>query len=147
MTSQDRYGAAVHEAGHVVVAWALDVKARRMAIGINGDDAAGEADIDYNTHLPMVNQIAIFAAGADAQGMLDAPTNAIAATMDMNKIRKLVEDCPDDEGEALRYAGYRRSKELLERYRTQVERLAKALAERSELDQVAIEQLLIPNGG
>jgi hypothetical protein len=28
----------------------------------------------------------------------------------MNAIRKLVEDYPDNEGEALRYAGYRRSK-------------------------------------
>jgi hypothetical protein len=26
MTSQDKYGAAVHEAGHVVVAWALGLK-------------------------------------------------------------------------------------------------------------------------
>jgi hypothetical protein len=30
MASQDEYGAAVHEAGHVVVAWARGLKTRRM---------------------------------------------------------------------------------------------------------------------
>ena len=145
MTSQDRYGAAVHEAGHVVVAWVLGLKTRKMAVGISGDDAAGAAEIEENTLLPLVDQIAICSAGADAQRMLDAPTHEIAAFSDMAKIGDLVDDRAGDEGEALRYAGYRRSKELLELHRATVERLAQALAERTELDQVAIEQILMSN--
>ena len=146
MTIQDRYGAAVHEAGHAVVAWALGLKTREMAVGINGDGAAGEAEIDEGTHLPLVDRIAIYSAGADAQRMLDAPTNGIVATLDMDEIRKLIDDRAEDEGKVLRYAGTLRSKELLELHRGKVERLAEALAERTELDQVAIEQILISNG-
>jgi hypothetical protein len=54
MASQDRYGAAIHEAGHVVVAWALGLKTRKLAVGIDGDDAAGAAEIEENSHLPTV---------------------------------------------------------------------------------------------
>jgi ATP-dependent Zn protease len=147
MTSQNRYGAAVHEAGHVVVAWALGLKTRRMVIGINGDDAAGAAEIEESPHLPLVDQIAICSAGADVQRMLDAPMHDLGAIMDMNAIRELVEDYPEDEGEALRYDGYRRSEELLALHRAKLERLAQVLAERTELDQAAIELILISNGG
>jgi hypothetical protein len=143
MTSQDRYGAAVHEAGHVVVAWALGLKTRKMVAGIGGDAAAGEAQIEEGPHLPLVDQIAICSAGADAQRLLDAPTNGIAAFGDMVRIRNLVDDLADDEGEALRYAGYRRSQDLLKLHRPTLESLAQALAERTELNQVEIEQILI----
>ena len=142
MTSQDRYGAAVHEAGHVVVAWALGLKTRKMAVCIDGDDTAGAAEIEESPHLLLVDQIAICSTGADAQRMFDAPTHEVAALV---KIANLVDDFAEDKGEALRYAGYRRSKELLELHRAKVERLAQALAERAELDQAAIDQILISN--
>jgi hypothetical protein len=32
MASQDGYGAAAHEAGHVVLAWALGLKTRKMTV-------------------------------------------------------------------------------------------------------------------
>jgi len=146
MTSQDRYSTAVHEAGHVIVAWALGLKTRKMAIGINGDDTAGAAEIEESSHLPSVDQIAICSAGADAQRMFNAPTHDVAAFSDMVKILNVVDELAEAEGEALRYAGYRRSKEILELHRATVERLAQALAERAELDQAAIEQILISNG-
>jgi HD-GYP domain-containing protein (c-di-GMP phosphodiesterase class II) len=75
--------------------------------------------------------------------MLGAPIHDLGAMMDMNGIQELVEDYPDDEGEAHRYAGYRRSKELLGLHRATVERLAQVLAERAELNQVEIEQILL----
>jgi hypothetical protein len=141
--TKDRYGAAVHEAGHVIVAWSLGLKTKKMAVGINGDDAAGAAEIEQGAHLPLIDQIAVCSAGADAQRMLDAPTNEITAFSDMVRIGNLIDDCAEDEGEALRYAGYRRSKELLELHRAKVEALAHALAESAELDQAAVEQILI----
>ena len=143
MKSQDEYGAAVHEAGHVVVAWALGLKTRKMTAGIEGDAAAGAAEIEEGTYLPLADQIAICSAGADAQCMLDAPTHEIAAFSDMVRIGNLVDDLAADEGEALRYAGYRRSRELLELHRPKVERLAQALAERTELCQFEIGQILM----
>jgi ATP-dependent Zn protease len=143
MTSQDKYGAAVHEAGHVIVAWALGLKTRKMVVGIDGDDAAGVAEIEEGTHLPLIDQIAICSAGADAQRLLDASANEVAALGDMVRIRNLINDLAEDEGEALRYAGYRRSQELLEMHRVSLECLAQALAERAELNQVEIELILI----
>jgi ATP-dependent Zn protease len=145
MTSQDRYSTAAHEAGHVVVAWALGLKTSKMAAGINGDDTAGAAEIDDSSRLLLVDQIAICSAGADAQRMLDVPIHEVALFSDEVEMHNLVADLAEDEGEALRYAGYRRSKELLELHRAKVERLAQALAERAELDQPAIEQILISN--
>ena len=102
MTSQDRYSAAVHEAGHVVVASALGLKTRKMAVGIGGDDAAGTAEIEESSHLPLVDQIAICSAGVDAQRMFDPPTHEVAAFSDMVKIANLVDDFAEDKGEALR---------------------------------------------
>jgi hypothetical protein len=96
MAQQDRYGAAVHEAGHTVVAFALGLKTRKIAVGINGDDTAGAAEIEASIHLPLIDRIAICSAGADAQRMLDAPMHDLGAIMDMNGIRELIEDYPDD---------------------------------------------------
>jgi hypothetical protein len=62
----------------------------------------GAAEIEKSPHLPMVDQIAICSAGVDAQEMLEAPTHDLGPFMDMNAIRELVEDYPEEEGEALR---------------------------------------------
>jgi hypothetical protein len=62
-----------------------------MAVGIDGDDAAGAAEIEESSHLLMVDQIAS-SAGADAQRMFDAPTHEIAAFSDVVKIANLVDD-------------------------------------------------------
>jgi len=132
----------VHEAGHVVVAWAFGLKTRAMAVGVNGDDSAGKAEIEDASHLPVVDQIAISSAGIDAQELLGAPTNEIAGFSDMVKIKNVVDEYEEEEGEVLRYAGYRRSQELLELHRAVVERLAVALAEQGELEQIAIERIV-----
>jgi hypothetical protein len=78
--SRDRYGAAVHEAGHVVVARALGLTTRKMIAGIDGDPTAGRAEIKDGSHLPVIDQIAICSAGADAQRLLDVPTKPRAIT-------------------------------------------------------------------
>ena len=54
---------AFHEAGHAIVASALGLVVDRVEIAIDGDDAKGEADIEHNPELPLVDQIAICAAG------------------------------------------------------------------------------------
>jgi hypothetical protein len=38
---ESRRGAAFHEAGHAVVAWALKLPVRRLVIGIDGDPSKG----------------------------------------------------------------------------------------------------------
>jgi hypothetical protein len=140
--TRDRYGAAVHEAGHVVVARAFGLKTRKMIAGINGDDTAGRAEIEDGSHLPAIDRIAICSAGVDAQRLLGAATNDIAGFGDMVKIGNIVEDYDEAVVEDIRYAGYRRSHELLELHRATVECLAAALAEQGELDHDAIERIL-----
>ncbi len=75
MTDQDRRGAAYHEAGHAVVASALGLSVRRMEIAIDGDDAKGAADIQDDPNLPLVDQLAVCAAGLEAQKLFKAPTH------------------------------------------------------------------------
>jgi ATP-dependent Zn protease len=113
-----------------------------MIAGINGDNTAGRAEIEEGSHLPAIDRIAICSAGVDAQRLIGAATNDIAGFGDMVKIGNIVEDYDEAEAEDIRYAGYRRSHELLALHRTTVERLAAALAEQGELDHDAIERIL-----
>ena len=64
MTIEDRRGAAYHEAGHIVLAWAFGLRVSAAAIGIGGDDSTGETEFDRDKSLPLVDKIAVCAAGA-----------------------------------------------------------------------------------
>jgi ATP-dependent Zn protease len=66
-----RRAAAVHEAGHAVVAWAVGLKVQQLCIG---EDGKGASCIECSAHLPVLDQIAIAAAGMEAVELLNAPT-------------------------------------------------------------------------
>src|SRR5262249_13031115 len=128
MTVEDRRGAAYHEAGHIVVAWALGLRVGAAAIGINGDDAEGEADIDHDKHLPLVDEIAICAAGREAQHVFGAPTHCRAGAMDEVKIIKLTEHLDDETARlALRNEGYQRAHEVTLAHKAKIHRIAESL--------------------
>ena len=114
----------------------------RRCWGLSGHRGFMSTRPKNGSQLPVIDQIAICSAGADAQRLLGAPTNEIAAFSDMVKIGNLIDGYDEAEGEYLRYAGYRRSHELLELHRATVERLPAALAEQGELDQNAIERII-----
>jgi hypothetical protein len=67
MTIDDQRGAAFHEAGHAVAAWSIGLLVRRIAIGIDGDDAKGTAEIEQKDSTALVDQIAMWVAGGIAQ--------------------------------------------------------------------------------
>jgi ATP-dependent Zn protease len=67
--ADERRGAAIHEAGHAVVAWALGLRVRRLEIAIAGDMSAGEVDIEEKQSMSLVDRIALCAAGGDAQDL------------------------------------------------------------------------------
>lgn len=113
-----------------------------MVAGIGSDDTAGRAEIEDGSHLPVIDRIAVCAAGMQAQHMLGAATNEIAGFSDEVKIRNLVDSYDDAEREALRDAGFSKSWETLETHRAAVERLAAALAEEGDLDHEAIERII-----
>ena len=140
--NRDRYGAAVHEAGHVVVARVCGVQTGAMIAGIGDDDAAGRAEIGDTSHLSVIDQIAICAAGMQAQRMLGAATHEVAGLSDEVRIYNILDDYEPTEGEALRDAGFGKSRETLEAYRATVELLAAALAEQGELDHAAVEHII-----
>ena len=140
--NRDRWGAAYHEAGHAVVAWALGLRVHRMVIGIAGDLTAGEADIEEKGSISLVDRIAICSAGGDAQELFDAPTNDICTISDMGKIYDLIGDFNEPAGSCLRQIGFQKSREILKQHRDMVARLAQALVERMELTEAEINALL-----
>jgi len=136
------YGTAVHEAAHVVVAWALGIYTDSVKIGVRGDDTAGVANHANFGHLPLVDQIAIYWSGKQAQRLLNAPTNDNANARDVADIYALVKDYPEREGAALRSAGTERCGQLLQLHRDKLVLLADAVWQHGELDRLAIEQVL-----
>ncbi len=96
-SAQDQRGAAFHEAGHAIVASALGLAIYRVEIAIDGDDAKGEADIQRNPELCLVDQIAICAAGMEAQKLYAAPTHEGAGWGDYGKMIELSKDLEDRE--------------------------------------------------
>ena len=91
MSLGDRQGAAYHEAGHAVVASALGLAVGRIEIAIDGDDAKGGTDIQDDADLPLVDQIAVCAAGVEAQKLFDAPTHEGAGWGDYGKMIELLD--------------------------------------------------------
>src|SRR3954464_7466156 len=88
---RDQRGVAFHEAGHVIVATALGLAIGHVEIAINGDDAKGAAEIEDSSKLSLVDQLAISAAGLEAQSLFAAPTHRGAGWGDHGDMIKLVE--------------------------------------------------------
>jgi len=125
--SDDLRGAAFHEAGHVVVARHLGLSVGVIEIGIDGDPAKGKAEVSGDDQLSLIDQLALCAAGVEAQEMFDAPTHDVAGFGDGVKIFNLLEDIPVEQRKALRFAGYARAIEILKLHRDEVEQLADRL--------------------
>ena len=125
--SEQLRGAAFHEAGHVVVARFLGLHVGEIEIGMNGDDASGRAEISSADQLPFIDQIALCAAGIEAQDMFNAPTNKYGGFSDYGRIVNLVVGLSEADSFTLRNAGYLRASEILNLHRVEVEQLAKRL--------------------
>ena len=132
-SARDQRGAAFHEAGHVVVAAAFGLEVGRVEIAIHGDDAKGEADIQANHDLCLVDRIAICAAGIEAQRPFSAPTHEGAGWGDYGDMVELLDDMGEDEGRKIRYEGHQRAHDILVQHADKVERLAQALLAKKRL--------------
>jgi ATP-dependent Zn protease len=139
---RDQRGAAFHEAGHAVVASALGLAIGRIEIAIDGDDAKGEADIQDNSELCLIDQIAVCAAGLEAQRLFEAPTHEGAGWGDYGKMIELLEDLEDEESRQIRYDGHQRAHDLLVQHADKVERLANTLLEKRRLGQDELRNIL-----
>src|SRR5262249_14111988 len=134
----DRRGAAYHEAGHIVVAWALGVDVGAAAIGIDGDDAKGAAAIGSDDGLPLVDKIALCAAGLESQNVFDAPTHSRAGSVDEARIIKLTENLDEETRAARRNEGYQRAHDLIKAHARKIDQIAQNLFAKRSLTQAEI---------
>ncbi len=130
-----RRGAAVHEAGHAIVAWALGLKVRRLCIG---EDCNGASCIECSAHLPILDRIAVAEAGMAAVELLSAPTSPQAGFSDAVKIGNLLDGYPEEQCKRLICEGRERAKEILACRLTVLAKLADALALSRSLEAAAL---------
>jgi hypothetical protein len=83
-----RWAAAVHEAGHVVVAWALGLQVQAISVTDKGE---GRSEIESAARCPLCQQIAVAEAGMIAADLLSAPTWPQAGMTDAVKVMELLE--------------------------------------------------------
>jgi ATP-dependent Zn protease len=133
--NDDRRGAAYHEAGHAVVAWALGLQIGLIVIGIDRDDARGGTDIDSDqSHLSQIDRIAICVADLEAQELFQAPLHDLTALRDLSMVIEIIgEELPEGQNRRLRRTASRRARELILQHQARVARLATRLIERSRV--------------
>lgn len=93
-TRENLRDAAYHEAGHVVVAQFLGLTIGEVEIE---EDGSGRTNLGSAEHLPLVDQIAICAAGIEAQELFNCPVHQHAALGDYLKVRELLAGLTDAE--------------------------------------------------
>ena len=144
MTIEERRSTAIHEAGHVVVAWALDLPVGSMRIGCNGDDTADRSEIDESARqLSLIDRIALRIAGVQAQLLFGCEsTHRHAGASDFGKIIEMLDDLSEEEADTIRSKGYDRAAELLVCRRPLIERIAERLAISGKLEQDEVLDLL-----
>jgi ATP-dependent Zn protease len=132
MVNDELRGVAYHEAGHAVVALALDLRVARVEI-IN-DSKGGTDVIDRHDDLQLEDQIALCFGGIAAEERFDAPTHEMSGFSDEACVLNLVSHVPEAERDALEARGYQRARDLLETYSHAVEDIAAQLLARRKID-------------
>lgn len=134
-----RRGAAVHEAGHAVVASALGLKVRRLQIR---KDGSGASCIERSAHLPILDQVAVAEAGMAAVELLKAPTSPQAGLADAAEIMDILDGYPNDQFEHLTAKGRERARKILADRQAILVALADALNRDGLLGATALIPLL-----
>jgi hypothetical protein len=145
MTIEERRSTAIHEAGHVVVAWALGLPMGSVQIGCHGDDTAGRSAIDESARqLSLIDRIALCIAGLQAQLLFGCEsTHLHAGASDFGKIIEMLNGLSEDEADTIRFEGYDRAAELLVCRRPLIERIAELLAASGKLEEGEVLALLL----
>jgi hypothetical protein len=135
-----RWSAAVHEAGHAIVAWGLGLSIGGLEIF--DADGAGRSWIGENAHLGIVDRIAVCAAGMEAVALFDAGTHHQAGYSDQGKIIELLTERPEAEHDTIREEGHQRARAMLERHRIELRVVAEAPGLRWETDAEAFNSIV-----
>jgi len=144
MTIEERRSTAIHEAGHVVVAWTLELPVGAIEISVNGDDTAGKSEIDDTARaLSLIDRIALCAAGVVAQRLFGCEaTHLHAGWSDFAKMLDILDNRPDEDADNIRFAGYDRAFQILDRRRALIQHLAEPLAISGRLEKDDVGSLL-----
>jgi hypothetical protein len=130
----------VHEVGHAIVARAFGLPVALLAIA---SDGSSQPSIGCSAHLPIVEQLAVCAAGMEAVELLDARTDHEAGFSDQGKIIELLEQHPEAERNRLRAEARRRARQSLEEHRPALQRVSTALASARAMEAAALEAALL----
>jgi ATP-dependent Zn protease len=123
---------AYHEAGHAIVAWALDVRVHEIAIR---DDAPGRHTKTVGgdeERLPLMDRVALSNAGRQAEKIFKHLLPSWASGGDrMDTINLLADNDIRDTAEIERWIadGCARARKILQKHEHQVDRLAARLIE------------------
>jgi hypothetical protein len=140
---EERWSTAIHEAGHVVVAWTFGLPVGAMEIGIDGDDTSGKSEIAETASLTVVDRIALCAAGVQAERVFGRKIlRDQSAFSDYAKIDAILDVLPIEQADGLQLRGHDRAFEILKLHRPMVERLAEHLTRNGRLGQKEVRSLL-----
>jgi hypothetical protein len=148
--NSDRFCTACHEAGHVVVAWCLDLPLREVRIQLKEGDShwSGGATVHgEGKHLPPLDQAAVYAAGIEAQKLVRCETPAWQASNDRVNILNIFADDGVHEIAELderRNAAHARARQLLAPHVDKLTKIATELDENGHLSAERLAELLGP---
>ncbi len=143
MSSEERRNTAIHEAGHVVVAWTLGLPVGAMEVGIGGDDTVGKSEIADTGSLSTIDHIALCAAGVEAERVFgcSAPRDH-SAWSDYSRIEMILDNMPIEKAEEMLFSGHDRAFEILNQRRFLIELVAEHLARNGRLEESDVRALL-----
>jgi ATP-dependent Zn protease len=138
-------GTACHEAGHAVVARSLKLHVESINLReIGGGDS--ETKTDHPDHLSLIDQLAVLAAGREAELMFDSPLPEWMSCRDRAKaidlVLRLIPGIELDEVPTHLAAGHARARELLIEDQDRVVRLAARLREVRQVDAAEFLRLM-----
>jgi hypothetical protein len=105
MDKGDPRCAAIHEAGHAVVAQFYGLPVEEIAIDIGGGDAKGTTQIGPDAHLPIIDRTALCVAGVASQALFECPSRERWGMSDYVKVGMLVDGLPRSESVKVRAVG------------------------------------------
>jgi ATP-dependent Zn protease len=137
-------GNAYHEAGHAIAGWSLDLNV--VAIAIRDDRPGDNTQMTGVERLPLVDQLAVWLAGREAEIVFGHPLPEDASAADRVAVINLLLANGIAEQDiwtcAQRKAGYERARQLLSAHRHLVERLATRLIDVRRMDRDAFAKLM-----
>jgi len=131
LDTQFRWAAAVHEAGHGIVARCLGLSVGGLEL--SATEGGGRALIEDSPHLAIIDRIAICAAGIDATDLFRLETPHQTGLSDEVQIYNLLVEYSLEDRERLRDEGYARARTILSGDQDRLRAVAVALASTGRL--------------